>query len=275
MAGPVDSYAVMGNPIGHSKSPRIHAMFAANTDQRLRYYPVLVEVDGFVKAVDEFFGKGDLGLSITVPFKEEAWHMAKVRTPRAEKAGAVNTLWQDENGRLHGDNTDGLGLVSDLKRNHQIEITGKRVLILGAGGAVRGVLEPILAECPAELVIANRTLSKAETLAQLFLDKPVSACGFQDIEGSFDLIINGTAASLQGEMPPVPDAAVTRHTHCYDMMYGAEPTVFNQWAAAQGAAQTLDGLGMLVEQAAEQFALWRGVRPDTSEILTLLRQELG
>ena len=154
-------------------------------------------------------------------------------------------------------------------------ITGKRVLILGAGGAVRGVLEPILAETPSELVIANRTVSKAETLATLFADEPVSACGFEEIQGNFDLIINGTAASLQGEMPPVPALTVSSKTCCYDMMYGAEPTVFNQWASSHGAAQTIDGLGMLVEQAAEQFAIWRKVRPDTAEVLTALRHELG
>ena len=274
MAGPVDNYAVMGNPIGHSKSPQIHTLFADNTEQRIRYRTILVEVDGFAKAVNNFFTTGDLGLSITVPFKEEAWQMAEIRTARAEKAGAVNTLWMDSEGKLHGDNTDGLGLVSDLKRNHQVTITGKRVLILGAGGAVRGVLEPILAEKPSELVIANRTVSKAKTLATLFAGEPVSACGFEEIQGNFDLIINGTAASLQGEMPPVPASTVSSKTCCYDMMYGAEPTVFNQWANSLGAAQTIDGLGMLVEQAAEQFAIWRQVRPDTTEVLTALRHEL-
>ena len=181
----------------------------------------------------------------------------------------------DNQGRLHGDNTDGLGLVSDLKKNHHMTITGKRVLILGAGGAVRGVLEPVLAEQPAELVIANRTVSKAETLAQLFEGKPVNACGFEGIQGSFDFIINGTAASLQGEMPPVPASTVNSKTCCYDMMYGAEPTVFNQWGASLGAAETIDGLGMLVEQAAEQFAIWRDVRPDTKKVLLVLRNELG
>ena len=274
MAGPVDSYAVMGNPIEHSKSPRIHALFAANTGQAIRYSPIRVEIDGFSKAVDAFFENGDLGLSITLPFKEEAWQLAEVRTSRAEKAGAVNTLWQGAQGHLHGDNTDGLGLVSDLMRNHQVVITGKRVLVLGAGGAVRGVLEPLLAEKPKELVIANRTLSKAETLVNMFPDRSVTACDFQDLQGSFDIIINGTAASLQGEIPPVPDVCVTSDTCSYDMMYGAKPTVFNQWAKKLGAHKTIDGLGMLVEQAAEQFAIWRGVRPETAEVLALLRKEL-
>ena len=274
MAGPVDNYAVMGNPISHSKSPRIHTLFAANTRQRIRYSSILVELDGFAKAIDLFFRNGDLGLSITVPFKEEAWQLSEIKTARAEKAGAVNTLWVDAEGKLHGDNTDGLGLVSDLKRNHQIMLTNKRMLILGAGGAVRGILESVLAEKPTELVIANRTVSKAETLAKLFPDHPVLACGFEAIQGSFDLIINGTAASLQGKMPPVPSSAVNSNTCCYDMMYGTEPTVFNQWGASLGADQTIDGLGMLVEQAAEQFALWRAVRPETGEVLKQLRREL-
>lgn len=275
MAGPVDNYAVMGNPIAHSKSPQIHTLFAQDTGQWLRYSSILVDLDGFSKAVHDFFRNGDLGLSITTPFKEEAWQMAEVKTPRAEKAGAVNTLWMDLEGRLNGDNTDGLGLVSDLKCNHQITLKDKRILILGAGGAVRGVLEPVMAEQPVELVIANRTVSKAEALAHLFADKPVSACGFEAIQGEFDLIINGTTSSLQGEMPPVPSSTVARHSCCYDMMYGAEPTIFLQWGHSLGAAQTIDGLGMLVEQAAEQFSIWRGVRPETESVLVQLRKELG
>lgn len=275
MAGPVDSYAVMGNPIAHSKSPVIHTLFADQTGQNLRYTANLVEIGGFEKAVESFFENGDLGLSITVPFKEEAWRLAEKRTSRAEKAGAVNTLWQDDQGRLHGDNTDGLGLVADLKENNGIDIKGTRVLILGAGGAVRGVLEPLLSEKPAELVIANRTLSKAEALVGLFPGETVSSCSFENIAGRFDLIINGTAASLQGEMPPVPEDLVDRDTCCYDMMYGAEETVFNRWCRERGAKKAIDGLGMLVEQAAEQFSTWRGVRPDTHKVLDLLRNEIA
>ncbi len=275
MAGPVDSYAVMGNPIAHSKSPAIHTLFADQTGQSLRYTANLVETDGFEKAVKDFFENGDLGLSITVPFKEEAWQLAKKRTSRAEKAGAVNTLWQDDQGLLHGDNTDGLGLVADLKENNGVNINGARILVLGAGGAVRGVLEPLLSEQPAELVIANRTLSKAEALVGLFPGEAVSSSSFEDIEGRFDLIINGTAASLQGEMPPVPEHIVDNSTCCYDMMYGAEETVFNRWCRERGAKKTIDGLGMLVEQAAEQFSIWRGVRPDTRKVLDLLRNEIA
>ncbi|MBO9480340.1 shikimate dehydrogenase [Salinisphaera sp. G21_0] len=275
MAGPVDTYAVMGNPIAHSKSPVIHTLFADQTDQSLRYTALLVDVSGFKKAIDEFFENGDLGLSITLPFKEEAWQLAEKRTSRAEKAGAVNTLWQNEHGQLHGDNTDGLGLVADLQANNGVTIKGTRVLVLGAGGAVRGVLEPLLEEQPVEVVIANRTRSKADTLVELFTDKAVSACGFDDIEGRFDLVINGTAASLQGEMPPIPGHIIDQNTCCYDMMYGADETIFNRWCREQGAGKTIDGLGMLVEQAAEQFAIWRGVRPDTRQVLDLLRNEMA
>ena len=273
MAGPVDNYAVMGNPIEHSKSPKIHTLFAAATGQRLRYTSILVDINDFKGAVDKFFETGDLGLSVTVPFKEEAWQLSEVRTQRAEKAGAVNTLWQDQDGRIHGDNTDGIGLVHDLQSN-DIPIWNKRILILGAGGAARGVLESILAEQPIELVIANRTVEKAETLVRLLPEHNISACGFADIQGSFDVIINATAASLQGEMPLLPKEIVTENTCCYDMMYGAEETVFNQWCRLQGARKILDGLGMLVEQAAEQFAIWRGVRPETAEVLAVLRNEL-
>ncbi|MET4692305.1 shikimate dehydrogenase [Endozoicomonas lisbonensis] len=277
MAGPVDLYAVMGNPVAHSKSPWIHTLFASQTDQRLHYNARLVPVDGFDEAINHFFKDelGSHGLSITVPFKEQAWECAQHRTVRAEKAGAVNTLWISNDGVLHGDNTDGLGLVRDLTVNHQVDLENARLLILGAGGAVRGVLEPILEQKPAELVIANRTVSKAEALAELFPGQPVSAGGFADLSGSFDLIINGTSASLQGDLPPLPAEIVDEQTVCYDMMYAREITVFNQWGLAQGARQAIDGLGMLVEQAAEQFKIWRGVRPDTAAVLQQLREDMA
>ncbi|KEQ16614.1 shikimate dehydrogenase [Endozoicomonas numazuensis] len=275
MAIPVDHYAVMGNPIEHSKSPRIHAMFAESVGHKLSYNTQLVPVNDFEEAVTRFFDNGGyLGLSVTVPFKEQAWTLSVVRTARAEKAGAVNTLWMDEQGDLNGDNTDGLGLVQDLAVNNGVSIKGARVLILGAGGAVRGVLEPILSQEPSELVIANRTVSKAETLAGLFPEKPVKACGFSELEGSFDIIINGTSASLHGDLPPVPVTVIASATCCYDMMYSASHTVFNQWALDHGAGKVIDGLGMLVEQAAEQFAIWRGVRPETTPVLEMLRKEL-
>ena len=276
MAGPVDLYAVMGNPIAHSKSPWIHTLFASQTGQRLHYNARLVPVDGFDEAIDHFFNEegGGHGLSITVPFKEQAWECAQHRTARAEKAGAVNTLWITNDGVIQGDNTDGLGLVRDLTVNHQVGLEGARVLILGAGGAVRGVLESILQQHPAELVIANRTVSKAETLVELFPGQPVSACGFSELTGHFDLIINGTSASLQGDLPPLPADIVTEQTICYDMMYARETTVFNQWGLTHGARQAIDGLGMLVEQAAEQFLIWRGVRPDTALVLQHLRDDM-
>lgn len=277
MAGPVDLYAVMGNPVAHSKSPIIHSMFANQTGQRLQYATRLVPLDGFEEAIEHFYTEqnGGHGLSITVPFKEQAWESAQKRTSRAEKAGAVNTLWLSNDGVLHGDNTDGLGLVQDLTVNHRIPLEDARILILGAGGAVRGVLEPILQKKPAELVIANRTVSKSENLANLFPDQPVTACGFETLTGRFDLIINGTSASLQGELPPLPDSIVHNNTCCYDMMYAKETTVFNQWGLSHGAAKAIDGLGMLVEQAAAQFEIWRGVRPDTANVLELLRDDMA
>ena len=276
MATAVDHYAVMGNPIAHSKSPFIHALFAESTNQKLHYAAQLVEVNGFSEAINTFFDQGGhLGLSVTVPFKEQAWQLAEIKTERAEKAGALNTLWLDGEGKLNGDNTDGLGLVRDITINNGVALKDARVLILGAGGAVRGVLEPILAQQPKEIVIANRTVSKAETLVELFSGQPVSASGFAEVTGSFDVIINGTSASLQGDLPPVPSTVISSMTTCYDMMYSKDTTVFNQWALDQGAGKVIDGLGMLVEQAAEQFAIWRGVRPDTDAVFKILREEMS
>ncbi|MNZ86600.1 Shikimate dehydrogenase [compost metagenome] len=212
-----------------------------------------------------------------MPFKEEAFRLADELSPRAARAGAVNTLKKLADGRLLGDNTDGAGLVRDLTVNAGLDLAGKRILLLGAGGAVRGVLEPLLAEKPAELVIANRTVAKAEELARLFSDLgPVLASGFDWIDAPVDLIVNGTSASLAGELPPIsPSLIQPGHTVCYDMMYAKEPTAFNRWAAEHGAARTLDGLGMLVEQAAEAFFVWRGVRPDSAPVLAELRRLLG
>lgn len=272
-----DRYAVMGNPIAHSKSPAIHAMFAQQTGQDIRYTAILVEPGKFPEALDEFQQGGGKGLNITVPFKQEAWQQAHERSARAERAGAVNTLVLRADGTRYGDNTDGFGMVRDLRQNHGATIAGRRVLVLGAGGAVRGVLGPLLAEQPARLVIANRTPDKAVELAQLFADAgPVAGCGFDALVGQpFDLIINGTAASLQGEVPPLPPAVLAAGGWCYDMMYGAEPTPFLRWALAHGAAKALDGLGMLVEQAAESFYLWRGVRPATAPVIEALQRSLG
>ncbi|MDF2446906.1 MAG: aroE [Moraxellaceae bacterium] len=271
----MDRYCVFGNPVAHSKSPRIHATFARLAGQSLRYEARLADKDHFSDAVRQFFGEGGRGCNVTVPFKEEAWQLAESKSVRAEKAGAVNTLLLDGAGRLHGDNTDGVGLVRDLTSNAGINLAGKRILVLGAGGAVRGVLGPLLAERPAELVVANRTVAKAAQLAALFSDEgPVSAAAFDALAGrSFDLVINGTSASLQGELPPLPTSIFSANALAYDMMYGAEPTVFLRWAQQQGA-QVRDGLGMLVEQAAEAFRLWRGVQPPTQPVLEELRAEL-
>ncbi|MCL7461382.1 shikimate dehydrogenase [Pseudomonas sp. NW5] len=271
-----DRYAVFGNPIAHSKSPLIHRLFAAQTGEALTYEALLAPLDDFPAFARAFFAEG-LGANVTVPFKEEAFRLADALTERARRAGAVNTLKKQADGRLLGDNTDGAGLVRDLTVNAGLSLRGQRILLLGAGGAVRGVLEPLLAEQPAELVIANRTVEKAEALARLFADLgPVAASGFDWIDAPVDLIINGTSASLAGERPPIAASLIQPgHTICYDMMYAKTPTAFNHWAAEQGAARTLDGLGMLVEQAAEAFYLWRGVRPDSAPVLAELRRQLA
>lgn len=270
----MDRYAVMGNPVAHSKSPRIHALFAAQTNQQLQYDAILVEKGGFREAVAGFLQHGGKGLNITVPFKEDAWALAATRSERAEVAGAVNTLVLDESGRHFGDNTDGAGLVRDLLYNHGAVLMNKRLLLVGAGGAARGVIEPLLDETPALLVIANRTAGKAVELARMFCGiGQIEGCGLNDIDGqTFDIIINATAASLSGEVPALPESIVTADSWCYDMMYANKPTAFMAWSQRLGAARSMDGLGMLVEQAAESFCLWRNVRPDTGPVIRALRQ---
>lgn len=271
-----DLYAVVGHPISHSKSPRIHALFAAQTGQRIDYTGIQAPLDGFHDTVQDFFERGGKGLNVTLPFKEEAWRLADERTQRAEVAGAVNTLFRDAQGRISGDNTDGAGLVRDLTVNHEVELTNRRVLILGAGGAVRGVLLPLLASHPAQVVIANRTAEKARALAQQVDGRVmVQGCGFDDIHESYDVIINGTSASLQGDLPPLSPSVFHNTSVSYDMMYGAETTPFNEWAQARGVRRALDGLGMLVEQAAESFLIWRGIRPDTAPVIKELRNPAG
>jgi shikimate dehydrogenase len=267
-----DRYAVIGNPIEHSKSPAIHAAFAAQTGQDIQYERVLGDLEEFESDVLDFFADGGCGLNVTVPFKERAFQMADELSERAQSAGAVNTLIPLD-GRIRGDNTDGVGLVRDLGCNHHFNFAGARVLLLGAGGASRGVLRPLLAEAPAELVIANRTASKAVELAEeMALLGPVEGCGLDVLAGrQFDLIINGTAAGLDDEVPPIPDDCLAPGGWIYDMMYGDQPTAFVRWGASHGAAKALDGLGMLVEQAAESFFLWRGVRPDTERVIAGLR----
>lgn len=270
----LDNYAVMGNPVAHSKSPRIHTLFAEQTGEPVNYEAIQVDPGGFAQALGNFDASGGKGLNITVPFKQEAWALVNERSERAERAGAVNTIkFIDKT--LYGDNTDGIGLVNDL-RNNRIEIANKRVLLMGAGGAARGVLAPLLEQQPAQLIIANRTAEKARELADSFRDLgKIEGCGYEALEDKqFDLVINATAASLQGELPPLPDNLLADGAACYDMMYGSEPTTFMQWATQHGAARVLDGLGMLVEQAAESFYIWRGVRPDTKPVIEQLRHEM-
>lgn len=268
----MDRYAVMGNPVKHSKSPHIHKAFAEQTDQELTYVAKKADMDGFQAAVREFQRHEGRGLNITLPFKEEAFNLADELSPRAAQAKAVNTLIFNKDGRITGDNTDGVGLVRDIVNNHDTPLHHKRVLIAGAGGAVRGVLGPILAESPSTVVIANRTAEKAFQLAEDFAEfGPVEACTYGGLQGTFDWIINGTAASLHGEVPPLPDSVVGPDTCCYDMMYSTDITAFNRWALDLGAKAAFDGFGMLVEQAAESFRLWRGVMPSTHLVIKELK----
>ena len=272
----MDRYAVVGNPIAHSKSPWIHAAFARQTGQALTYEALLAPLDDFAATVARFRAEGGRGLNVTVPFKLEAFALADRRTPRAEAAGAVNTLAFGTDGIL-GDNTDGAGLVRDLASHLGCPPRGRRILLLGAGGATRGALLPLLDTAPADLCIANRTAHKAVELAQAFAAHAgtvrIEGCGFEALaDQRFDLVINATSASLSGELPPLPPGLYAQGALAYDMMYGRGHTPFLRAALADGAARVADGLGMLVEQAAKSFALWRGVRPDSAPVLAELRQ---
>ena len=271
----IDHYAVFGNPIEHSKSPEIHRNFAQLTGEAVVYEKQLVDVNSFESAAIAFFKTGK-GLNITVPFKLEAYSFAARLTERARRAGAVNTLALQADGTILGDNTDGIGMVSDIVDNLGWIIENKKVLILGAGGAVRGILQPLLAQNPKALVIANRTIEKAKQLAQGFSELgSIKGCGFEHLSDfKFDIVINGTSASLAGDLPPLPDTLLAKGACCYDMMYGAEPTVFMHWAQAHGATSVADGLGMLVSQAAESFKLWRGVKPDVQSVIEKQRAKL-
>jgi len=265
-----DHYAVIGNPIAHSKSPHIHQAFARQTGQHIEYERILGSLGDFAGDVRRFVAAGGRGLSITVPFKEQAWALLADRTERADTAGAVNTLIVLDGGTLRGDNTDGVGLIRDLTVNCGIELAGRRVLLVGAGGAARGVLHPLLAAGPAELVIANRTAAKAVALAASV--DGVVGCGLDEIEGrAFDLIINATASGLDGGVPALSDDCLADGGATYDLFYADEPTPFCRWGLAHGASIAVDGLGMLVEQAAEAFSIWRGVRPETAPVIASLR----
>ena len=272
--GAPDQYGVIGHPVAHSWSPFIHGMFAKSTAQHLVYRLFDITPADFRRDVLKLFTNGVRGLNVTLPHKQAAAELVNELTPRAARAQAVNTIAFFEDTTLLGDNTDGIGLTSDLERNMKLELADKRLLILGAGGAVRGVLGPLLDREPREVIIANRTAEKARQLAAEFADLgAISGCGFAEIGGvAYDLIINGTSASLQGTMPPLPDGLVGKETVCYDMAYGRGQTPFTSWARAQHAAHACKGWGMLVEQAAESFLLWRGIRPHTQAVLHALAQ---
>jgi shikimate dehydrogenase len=262
-----DRYAVFGNPVAHSRSPHIHALFAVQTGQDMTYEARLAPLDGFAEAVREFAATGGRGANVTVPFKEEAFRLATGLSPRAQAAGAVNTL-SFADGRIIGDNTDGAGLVRDLAGNLGLELRGRRILLLGAGGAARGVILPLLEASPSLLALANRTADKARQLAATFAG--VSGCGLDELAGrSFDLVINATSAGLSGEELALPAKVFAPDCLAYEMVYG-RTTPFMALASASGA-RVADGLGMLVEQAAEAFFIWRGIRPDTRPVLAELR----
>ena len=273
----IDRYAVFGHPISHSKSPRIHALFAAQTGQVMSYEALDVPPERFVAEVEAFLSTGGSGLNCTVPLKEQAFALAASLSDRARRAGAVNTLAVQADGSLLGDNTDGVGLLRDLTTNLNLTVAGKSLLILGAGGAVRGILQPLLAERPRRVVIANLTVAKAERLVDEFADlAALEACNYPRLSWSgFDLILNATAASLSGELPPLADELLNPGGACYDLAYGSTPTAFVRWGQSIGAALSVDGIGMLVEQAAEAFGLWRGVRPETRSVIRSLNEERG
>jgi shikimate dehydrogenase len=267
-----DRYAVIGHPVQHSRSPFIQARFAAQTGQSLVYTTIDATPERFEPAVREFLAAGGKGLNVTTPHKQAAARLAGELTPRAQRAGAVNTLAVRDDVLL-GDNTDGAGLTRDLIANHQVAIDGQHVLLLGAGGAARGVIAPLLDLQPAQLTLVNRDVGRAQALVELFSGHAgfrgvLRARGYDELRGPApDLVINATAASLAGDVPPLPAGSVDAHTTCYDLAYGRGGTAFTRWAQANGCTRAITGIGMLVEQAAESFALWRGLRPDTAAVL--------
>ncbi|MFL0811232.1 MAG: shikimate dehydrogenase [Agarilytica sp.] len=275
MSNNTDKYAVFGNPIEHSLSPTIHAEFAKQFGKTIDYQKQYVELGSFPKTTSDFFSGAGKGLNITVPFKQEAYTFANVLSARAKAAGAVNTLVLQENKQVLGENTDGFGLVNDMKERLGWSLENASVLVVGAGGAVRGVLLPLLNESPQQVVVVNRTLEKAQMLAEQFhANGNIQAGRFEDlknINGGFDIIINGTSASLGGDIPPLDASLITAQTCVYDMVYGKALTPFLKWAKDQGAKEVADGLGMLVGQAAESFRLWFGKRPEISPVIELLR----
>lgn len=267
---PPARYAVFGNPVAHSKSPPIHQAFAAQEGVDIVYEKILADEAGFETAVRRFFDEGGQGANVTLPFKVRAFHWADTLSDSARGAGAANTLLIEGNG-IRGDNTDGIGLVRDIRDHLCVSLQGKRILLLGAGGAVRGIIKPLLDAMPSEIVISNRTPEKAETLASAF---GIVSCPSDRLHGQFDIIINGTSGSLNGALPDIPTALFDGAELVYDMVYGNEPTAFLHHAAAHGAQRISDGLGMLVGQAAAAYELWRGFRPDTAPVIRMLRETL-
>ena len=274
-ADQVDRYAVVGNPVAHSLSPRIHASFAAQTAQKISYDAIEIPVDSFANGIRDLQQKGFSGVNVTVPFKREAWELCDHLSTRGQDAGAINTLSFLADGSVAGDNTDGVGLTRDLVDNLGVTIERQKILLLGAGGAVRGVLGPILALSPDRLTIANRTPQKAVALAQDFEKLgEIRALAYETLgSANYDLIINGTAAGLSNQVPPIADSVLSENSVCYDMMYNiSRATAFVDWAHARGVKQAFDGRGMLVEQAAAAFHAWRGIYPRTAEVIKSLGQ---
>lgn len=267
-----DNYCVIGNPVSHSKSPLIHRAFAEQTSQEILYQAIPVAAGGLESFLQWFQEQGGKGLNVTLPFKGDAWQAVDVATPRADKAESVNTIWFTADGSRHGDTTDGCGLVRDLDNNN-FELKGRNILILGAGGAVRGVLQDLFETGPASISIVNRTHSRAEKLARQFSEFPnLTVLPMQELGTSqYDFVINGTSAGLKGQQLSIPGNILAPAACCYDMVYGDTDTPFIQWAKQHGASIAVDGLGMLVEQAAESFVIWRGVRPDTKPVIEMLR----
>ncbi len=267
------NYAVIGNPIAHSLSPTIHQAFARQCGIEVGYQALLVEVNGLADALSEFQRQGGAGLNITSPFKQEAYEWVRHSSDKAARAGAINTLWFDEKGESHGDTTDGAGLLYDLA-HHRISIGGKRLLVLGAGGAVRSVLGDLLAAEPGELMIANRSLARAEALLGLFSDfSSLRVSGYADLKARpYDVIINASAASLHGALPLLPDGILREGGVCYDMSYARQDTPFVCWGRAHGAGIAVDGIGMLVAQAAESFYIWHGLKPQTEAVIAMLKR---
>ena len=272
----LDNYAVMGNPISHSKSPQIHKAFASQVGQKLHYQSILVPFSMFEQAARLFLERGGKGLNITIPYKQDAFYFATRLTSRARFAKAVNTLSFNSSSVIDGDNTDGIGLLRDLERN-RIDITGKRLLLVGAGGAVCGIFKTLLEQNLDSITVANRTLTRAKTLVSQYNNASnILACSLSDLRkmGEFDVIINGTSASLTMELPELPESIINKKSSCYDMAYGDSESVFVKWSKSLGAKIAVDGLGMLIEQAAESFYIWRGVRPDTGPVIKRLRAEM-